>query len=178
MNVLKMALHPTAHRSAVAPRDLEAEVYCRKTREMSSTGDEILRFPIDGGCFGCSQSNEAGLRMTFFRCDGELRSRYKIAERFHGAPDIAHGGIVATLFDEVSCAAVYFLRGNAVVTGELSVRYEKPCPVERTIELRASIVDESHPKYAVVEASAYEDDTLLARSNGRFFYAPLASPRP
>jgi acyl-coenzyme A thioesterase PaaI-like protein len=145
---------------------------------MKSADDEVLRFPVDAGCFGCAASNEAGLRMTFRRRGDRILSRYTIADRFHGAPGVAHGGIVATIFDEVSCAAVYFLGGTAVVTGELSVRYEKPCPVEREIEVQAWIADASHAKYAVVESQAHEGDTLLARATGRFFYSPLAGPRP
>lgn len=131
---------------------------------------EILRFPPESGCFGCSSANPDGLQMDFRRTQRGLASDYTIADRFHGAPGIAHGGIVATLFDEISCATVVFLRGRHVVTGELSVRYEKPCPVERALALRADIVAESHPKYAVVEAEARLDGEVVARSRGRFFY--------
>jgi hypothetical protein len=72
---------------------------------------------------------------------------------------------------------VYFLHGSAVVTGELTIRYEKPCPVERSLEIRGRVIDDKHKKYAVVESSVYDGPTLLARSSGRFFYAPLARSR-
>src|SRR5207302_5220204 len=63
-----------------------------------------LRFPADGGCFGCSATHPDGLRLSFDR-DGEaIVCRYTIPDRFHGAPGIAHGGIVATILDDVSCA--------------------------------------------------------------------------
>src|SRR5262249_55240540 len=100
---------------------------------------EELRFPSDGGCFGCSPSNPLGLRLTFRRAGETVTARHTIAEHFQGAPGVAHGGIVAALLDEVSCAAVFFLRGHWVVTGELSVRYVKPCPVGRPLELAARI---------------------------------------
>jgi acyl-coenzyme A thioesterase PaaI-like protein len=139
--------------------------------------DVDLRFPVDGGCFGCSPSNPAGLRMTFRRHGERVLARYTIADRFHGAPDVAHGGIVATLLDEISCACVVFVADRHVVTGELTIRYEQPCPVEQALDLSATITDRTHPRYWVVEAIVEQTGRRLARSVGRFFLrdgAPVA----
>jgi acyl-coenzyme A thioesterase PaaI-like protein len=138
---------------------------------------EILTFAEDAGCFGCSRSNGDGLRLQFRRRGDSVVCEYAIPDRFHGAPGIAHGGIVATILDEVSCSAAYFLRGSYVVTGELSVRYEKPCPVEVDIVAAATIV-EVRPRYLIVEGRVTCDDVVLARSTGRFFPVdrPTAAP--
>ncbi len=137
-----------------------------------------LFFDSDGsGCFGCSRSNEHGLQLRFHRRGDVVLSRYTIPDRFHGAPGVAHGGIVATLLDEVSCAAVHHLHGTWVVTGELSVRYEKPCPVEAPLVVEASI-RERRPRYFVVEARVERDGALLARSEGRFFPVEGPASRP
>jgi len=145
---------------------------------MQDSGEDVLRFPADGGCFGCSSQNASGLQLAFKRKDDELHSEYVIADRFHGAPGVAHGGIVASILDEISCAAVFFLRGPHVVTGELTVRYSKPCPVETPLHFHARIVDETHRRYAVVEADAWSGDVVLARSTGRFFYVQRAESAP
>ena len=118
------------------------------------------------------------MHVTFMRIGDEIHSRYTVPDRFHGAPDVAHGGIVATLFDEVSCATVFFLRDTAVVTGELTVRYTAPCPVEQELLCKGRIVDDSHPKYAVVECNLELDGNPIARSSGKFFYSELVGPRP
>ncbi len=131
-----------------------------------------LSFPEDGGCFGCSPRNESGLGLSFVRTGDSIVADYTIPERFHGAPGIAHGGIVATIFDEVSCAAAVFLRDRRVVTGELSVRYNLPCPVEAPLRFKAHIEEESHSKYAVIVGELSKDDDVLARSTGKFFYSP------
>jgi acyl-coenzyme A thioesterase PaaI-like protein len=145
---------------------------------MRDTSSDILRFPSESGCFGCSSENASGLRLIFRRTGEEIRSDYVIEDRFHGAPGIAHGGIVASIFDEVSCAAVFFMRGRHVVTGELTVRYEKPCPVEVALVFRARITDETHAKYAIVVSEAFRDGALLARSTGKFFYVERATSAP
>lgn len=129
-----------------------------------------LLFPFgDGGCFGCSKSNEAGLQLRFYRDGDEVVGHPTVPDRFHGAPGVVHGGIVATMLDEFSCAAAVFLAGHRVVTGELTVRYERPCPVERRLEARARVVDASHARYLVIEAELHLDGQRLVRSTGKFF---------
>jgi len=144
---------------------------------MAFEREEELRFPIDGGCFGCSPSNPVGLRLRFLRRGDTVLARYAIPERFHGAPGIAHGGIVATLLDEVSCATVFFLHDRAVVTGELAVRYARPCPVGTVLEASGRVRGEQ-PRYAVVEAELRDGETVLARSTGKFFFQNRNEPAP
>jgi len=129
-----------------------------------------LSFPEDGGCFGCSPSNTSGMQLRFRREGTRVRAGYRIPDRFHGAPGIAHGGIVAAILDEISCAAAVFVADRFVVTGELAIRYEQPVPVETTLELEAEIVGQSHARYAEIEACVRHGDALLARSTGKFFY--------
>jgi acyl-coenzyme A thioesterase PaaI-like protein len=129
-----------------------------------------LAFPEDGGCFGCSPSNAAGLALRFRRDGMRIRAVTRIADRFHGAPGIAHGGIVATLLDETSCAAAVFVGDRFVVTGELVVRYQAPVPVEVPLDLDAEIVGQTHPRYAEIAACVRRDGVVLARSTGKFFY--------
>jgi uncharacterized protein (TIGR00369 family) len=138
-------------------------------RRVPAPEDVELAFPADGGCFGCSSSNPVGLQLRFRRRGDAIHSSATVADRFHGAPGIAHGGIVATLLDEVSCAAAVFLRDRHVVTGELAVRYAKPCPVEVPLELSAQVVDETS-RYFVIEGEVRRGEELLARSTGKFFF--------
>src|SRR5262245_35808852 len=131
-------------------------------------GEEVF-FDSDGGCFGCSRVNPHGLRMRFWRREGVVVSRFAVPGRFHGAPGIAHGGIIATIADEISCVAAFSLRDSRVVTGELSVRYRRPCPVEVPLDFEARVVSE-HPRYFVIEADVKRDGEVLAHSTGKFFF--------
>ena len=127
-------------------------------------------FPDDGGCFGCSPSNPRGLALRFRRVGQDIHVGYTIPDGFHGAPGIAHGGIVAALLDEVSCALVALVLDQRVVTGELTVRYERPVPVEVPLELVARATSRQHARYVVIEAEVRRDGERLARSTGKFFY--------
>ena len=139
-------------------------------------GDRIyLRFP-PSGCFGCSPTNPAGLRLRFFREGDRIVCEESIDARYDGGPGVVHGGIQAVLFDEVMCAVMVFLDGGYVVTGEITVRYEKPCPSKVPIRVSAWI-DERRPKYAIVRGEIHGPDGMLrTRASGRFFYDSRVDP--
>ncbi|HXC49783.1 MAG TPA: PaaI family thioesterase [Candidatus Limnocylindrales bacterium] len=152
-----------------------------QTNRPGKTELEELVFPFgDGGCFGCSKLNPDGLQLRFFRGPSEIDGRDEIVgtcrvpDRFHGAPGITHGGIVATILDEFSCAAAVFLAGVRVVTGELQVRYERPCPVEREIVVRSRVASDAHARYLVIEAEMHLGAERLVRSSGKFFRQPAS----
>ncbi len=138
--------------------------------------DGLVPIP-DVGCFGCSPTNPGGLKLRFHRRGDAVYAPCRIPDRLHGAPAIAHGGIVATILDEVSCVAVLALKDSYVVTGEISVRFSRPCPVETDLEASARITG-SHPRYLVVEAEIRQGDVVLARSSGKFFPQQRAENAP
>jgi acyl-coenzyme A thioesterase PaaI-like protein len=140
--------------------------------------DKELSLYEDLGCFGCSPTNPVGLRLRFWRRDDRVYTRYQIPEHYHGAPGIAHGGIVAAILDELSCVAALAIRKCYVVTGEISVRYSRPCPVDVELEISARVAEQEHPRYLVIEAEAHKEDVLLARSTGRFFPQMRAESAP
>ena len=138
--------------------------------------DQYLTFADDGGCFGCSAANPHGLQLRFRRQGDLVLAEHTLADRFHGAPGIAHGGIVATLLDEISCAAAAFTRDCRVVTGELSVRYRRPCPVQIPLRLSARVVGDDHARYLVVEGEVRCGEEVVAQSTGKFFFAAASAP--
>ena len=54
------------------------------------------------GCFGCSPNNEQGLRMSFAEEGEEIICSWEPDPRFAGYGGIIHGGIQATLHDEIA----------------------------------------------------------------------------
>ena len=111
------------------------------TRAAGPVDGEELVFPGDGMCFGCSPRNAAGLQLRFFRDGDGVRCETTVAPTHQGAPDVVHGGIQAVLLDETCCAAAFFTRGGGyVVTGQLNVKYRRPCHVGRPLVVRARVV--------------------------------------
>jgi uncharacterized protein (TIGR00369 family) len=120
-------------------------------------------------CFGCGPHHPMGLRVRCFKTDDGVVSPIIIPERFTGPPGAAHGGIVAGYLDEVLAAAAVRHSSRAYVTGELTVRYVKPVPVETPLLGRARVVRD-HGKYVDIEGTIeeYGSRTALALARGRF----------
>jgi acyl-coenzyme A thioesterase PaaI-like protein len=79
---------------------------------------------------------------------------------FEGAPGRAHGGIVAAAFDDVTGYVIGLLREPAF-TGELTVRFHAPVPVEERLVMRARL-DGRERRKLFISADAHAGDLLVA----------------
>lgn len=89
-------------------------------------------------CFVCGVDNPFGLKMKFYE-DGpdSVFTKITIPDQFQGYPGVVHGGIIASMLDEVSGRV--FMNGDEpqfYVTAELKIRYRKPVPVGEPLILK------------------------------------------
>lgn len=92
-------------------------------------------------CFGCDPRSEQGLRMEFYEDGDRIVSRWKPRPEFQGWIDTLHGGIQATLADEISSWVVFRKFQTSGVTSRMEVRYLKPIHTsEDHITLQATVV--------------------------------------
>lgn len=81
---------------------------------------------MDGyNCFGCASTNKFGLQMEFFEAEDEIVSFWEPREQFQGYFNVLHGGIQATLIDEIASWYVFVKLKTAGVTASLNVKYKK-----------------------------------------------------
>jgi acyl-coenzyme A thioesterase PaaI-like protein len=90
----------------------------------------------------------------------EVIATVVLRDAFEGAPGRAHGGIVAAAFDDVTGFVIGLLHEPAF-TGELTVRYVKPVPVNKPLEMRARLRGRERRKL-FIEAEARDGDELVA----------------
>ena len=92
-------------------------------------------------CFGCDPNSEHGLRMEFFE-DGEyVVSHWQPRSELQGWRDTLHGGIQATLADEIASWVVFRKFQTSGVTSRMEVKYKKPVKITaEPITLRARAV--------------------------------------
>jgi hypothetical protein len=93
-----------------------------------------------------------------------------------GGPQVAHGGWTAGVLDEV-VGHVPLLNGQLAVTGQLSVRFVRPVPIERPLVARAQLtrregrrwyVDATLCLAATGAELARAEAVLVARDGGHF----------
>lgn len=92
-------------------------------------------------CFGCDPNSEHGLRMEFFE-DGEyVVSHWQPRSELQGWRDTLHGGVQATLADEIASWVVFRKFQTSGVTSRMEVKYKKPVKITaEPITLRARAV--------------------------------------
>lgn len=126
-----------------------------------------MDFVADRMCFACGTENPIGLKLQFHR-DGEVYVTTFIADQaFQGYQNIVHGGIVATLLDEVMARYVWELYGPSA-TAKLEVRYRRPAPCGVPIEVRGWITAVRRGGRALETAAEarLEDGTIVAEATG------------
>ena len=108
---------------------------------------EHLKNPYVGlegyNCFGCAPHNEQGLRMEFWEDDLDIVCRWNPREEFQGWHKTLHGGIQATLADEIASWVIFRELQRGGVTSKMEVKYLRPIRTdEGPITLRAHIAEQ------------------------------------
>lgn len=86
----------------------------------------VKNHPNDYRCFGCSPRNDIGLRLEFYDNGDEVVAFWEPQKRFEGYFNVLHGGIQATILDEIAAWVVNVKCQTAGVTSSLKVKYCKP----------------------------------------------------
>lgn len=91
-------------------------------------------------CYGCDPHSEQGLRMEFYEDGEEIVSVWHPRPEFQGWVDTLHGGVQATLADEISSWVVFRKFRTSGVTSRMEVRYHKPIRTsDERVVLRAAV---------------------------------------
>jgi uncharacterized protein (TIGR00369 family) len=121
-------------------------------------------------CFACGSLNEHGLRLDLHLGQRRAWTELTLDPRFEGWAGVAHGGIVATLLDEVMAWSLV-AEDNWGVTARMSIDYRRPVPIGHRIRAEGWIV---RARRRLVETSARlagGDGALLATADAVYVAA-------
>jgi acyl-coenzyme A thioesterase PaaI-like protein len=119
-------------------------------------------------CFICGLENPVGLHLRIYQTEpGVIETTYTAPAHFQGYPGVLHGGIVATILDEISGrshmgdpSAPRFM-----FTGKLEVKYRKNVPTGKPLKIIGK-AGKSKGKMAEGWAGIYDEEgMLLAEAN-------------
>ncbi len=101
-----------------------------------------VKQPNSDMCFVCGRNNPVGLYMHFHdNGQDEVISEYTVAKRYQSYPGIVHGGILASMLDEVvGRVAMIGDHHHFMVSVKLQVLYRHPVPVETPLTIRGRII--------------------------------------
>lgn len=131
----------------------------------------------DHHCFACGTTNPIGMGLDIELGEGEASTAWTVGEDFVGWSDKAHGGIIATLLDEVMAWAPSSFDSWAV-TAELTVRFRSPASPGERLTAAGRVVERRRRIYQVAGEVHGADGRLIAEGRGRYLGAtPAAKER-
>ncbi|MCD4768602.1 MAG: PaaI family thioesterase [Bacteroidales bacterium] len=129
--------------------------------------------PAQSRCFACSTSNPIGLHLEFEESDDFVHATWQPTEYYQGYLNVLHGGIIATLLDEIGAWCVNVKIGTAGVTSELNVKYLKPVRLTKgAVSIKAGLASYDK-KNANLKCFLYDGTgKLCATAESLFFLYP------
>ncbi len=135
--------HRAEHRSQslVSSRVGMAEAYRERLGIRMGMQDlDPHLFGTEQQCFGCGPHNSSGMQLRFRRDGDAVVTTFTAKAGWEGAPGIVHGGLQATLADEVGAWTVVTLTGCFGFTSSMQLRYLRPARHGLPIEARGEII--------------------------------------
>lgn len=130
----------------------------------------------DHHCFACGATNPIGMRLEIELGEGEAHTAWTVGPDFVGWSDRVHGGIVATLLDEVMAWAPSSDDAWAV-TAEMTVRYRAPATPGERLTAVGRVLSRKRRLFEVAGEVRGADGRLIAEGSGRYLGASPAAKR-
>lgn len=124
----------------------------------------------DHNCFACGDANPIGMHLHIELGEGWASTTWSAGPDCVGWEDKVHGGLLATLLDEVMAWAPSSYDSWAV-TAEMSIRYRSPANPGEPLTARGWVTQRRRRIYHVRGEVRGADDRMVAEAEGRFLGA-------
>ncbi len=125
--------------------------------------------PVDRHCFGCGTENPQGLQMTFETNGEKVRSFVTIPRHVRGWSNIVHGGVIATICDEIMAWAAIHLLKKFVLTKTIHTSFLRPITIDSKLKSYGYIQERIDAKTVIMAGEIYNDKGKpCAKSTGEF----------
>lgn len=133
--------------------------------------------PPDGGpmshfaeCVVSGEANPMGIGIQPRRVGDEVVADFNLGAAFEGAPQRAHGGVTAAIFDDIMGYVLVLLRTPAY-TGQMTVDYLGPVPIGVDLQARAWLERREERKLWMA-AEMTQNGAVIGRAQGLFIVIP------
>ena len=130
----------------------------------------------DHNCFACGGQNPIGMHLEIELGEGSARTEWVPGKDYVGWEEKVHGGIIATLLDEVMAWAPSS-HDSWAVTAEMRIRYRAPANPGERLVATGRVTERRRRIYHVAGEVLGEDGRLVAEAEGRFLGATPSEKR-
>ena len=127
-------------------------------------------FFMDNSCFACCVDNDNGLKLKITECSEGVCTTFVAPSWTQGYKDTVHGGIIATILDEMAAWAA-FKKGHKSVTGELLVRIKNPMKTGSEYTAKAKVVQVKHRLIRAESSIVDQNEELIALASVKLIRA-------
>jgi acyl-coenzyme A thioesterase PaaI-like protein len=121
-------------------------------------------------CFGCSPHHTAGLHMQFEVDGDDVISTWEPRQQFQGWHNVLHGGIQATLMDEIASWWVFTHLNTSGVTSKMEVKLLKTVHTNKgALTLRASL-HQMRRNIAVIYVQLFDSSGVVCADSYMHYY--------
>jgi acyl-coenzyme A thioesterase PaaI-like protein len=124
-------------------------------------------------CFACGTANPIGLNLHFYRSNESICTDITLGKYHEGWQNMAHGGIISTLLDEVMSWTILYFRRVFFVTRRMEVKYVRPVSIGVALTAKGRLTEEKRRPFIGVTGELFDDkQQVLARATGDFVELP------
>lgn len=129
----------------------------------------MKELPHTHSCFVCGESNPVGLRLRF-ETDGRIvRTRFTPRPEHIGFKQVVHGGLIATVLDEIMVWACVTQTKRFAYCAELTVRFQNPLrPGEETLATAELAANRRDKIFEVKSELKDNAGKILATATGKY----------
>ncbi len=126
-------------------------------------------------CIVCGLKSDASLKSKFYELENDIMVGITTPLDIHQSyPNRMHGGMISSLLDETLGRAAQIGHPDLwAVTGELSVRFKKPVPLNEPVKCVAKITRDFSRGYIAEGFVENENGDILATAKGTYVKAPI-----
>jgi uncharacterized protein (TIGR00369 family) len=122
-------------------------------------------------CFVCGEKNDFGLRAKFYETDAnELVALINPSEQHQGYPGRMHGGIAATILDEIIARSICNGKDEQLwgVTLELKTKFKKPIPLGQELKVVGRVINEGSRSFEGAGEIVLPNGEIAVSAEGRY----------
>lgn len=133
----------------------------------------VASLPHTHSCFVCGESNSHGLKLRFTSDGQRVHTRFTPRAEHIGFKGVTHGGILATVLDEIMVWAVAVGTRRFAYCAEMTVRFQQPAKPDEELLVSAELVANRRNKIFEAKAELRDAaDQVVATATGKYLPVP------
>ena len=131
---------------------------------MTKEKQEVVAYPK---CFVCGDDNTKGLKLRFFWDGAVCQTSFLVEPDNVGYENTLHGGIIASILDEVMIKAI-LAKGQIALTAELNLKYRAPASIGENLTFIGKINKEDRRMVSAHGSVENSSGKTIATATGKY----------